>query len=216
MSTPRVHYIGLDTPVSPGVRGLISKEICAQSAAVQKRSALFCHPSLIPVQSYLADLWYLQHIGTPEVPGGVVNFSSPPTTLLRHKEQPAPSHPPPSLLRWLRHPSAVRRPSFLAFSRIVLQHTFNLPSRSTTSLLDHRLSLLDHRLSLLDHSAPSLPGWYFPHEEALPLFLLGGGLCGGIQKVSASGRAPACSGEFRCSGRFPAGFVFSIAYSRHA
>ena len=112
MSTPRVHYIGLDTPVSPGARGLISKEICAQSAAVQKRSALFCHPSLIPVQSYLADLWYLQHIGTPEVPGGVVNFSSPPTTLLRHKEQPAPSHPPPSLLRWLRHPSAVRRPSF--------------------------------------------------------------------------------------------------------
>ena len=104
MSTPRVHYIGLDTPVSPGARGLISKEICAQSAAVQKRSALFCHPSLIPVQSYLADLWYLQHIGTPEVPGGVVNFSSPPTTLLRHKEQPAPSHPPPSLLRWLRHP----------------------------------------------------------------------------------------------------------------
>ena len=111
MSTPRVHYIGLDTPVSPGARGLISKEICAQSAAVQKRSAIFCHPSLIPVQSYLADLWYLQHIGTPEVPGGVVNFSSPPTTLLRHKEQPAPSHPPPSLLRWLRHPSAVRRPS---------------------------------------------------------------------------------------------------------
>ena len=75
---------------------------------------------------------------------------------------------------------------------------------------------MDHRVSLLDHSAPSLPGWYFPHEEALPLFLLGGGLCGGIQKVSASGRAPACSGEFRCSCGFPAGFVFLIAYSRHA
>ena len=39
-------------------------------------------------------------------------FFGPPTTLFCTDEAPALPYPPPSPLRWLRHPSAARRPSF--------------------------------------------------------------------------------------------------------
>jgi hypothetical protein len=37
-----------------------------------------------------------------------------------------------------------------------------------------------------------------------------------VFRFASSGRVLARSGAFRCSGRFPVGFVFSIARSRHA